>query len=115
MSPARSLTSICRRSHALHWAGGTSGLRRGTGTTPVLPWQVPLIPICILSPRAFSRIGARLPNLLVGSWGVKIEQGLDVSAHNFLLFLTLQRGIEDLLNASLSRQRSETRQKSRAR
>src|SRR5579859_3901035 len=26
------------------------------------------------------------PNLLVGSRGVKIEQGLDVSAHKFLLF-----------------------------
>src|SRR5436190_23316796 len=25
------------------------------------------------------------PNLLVGSWGVKIEQGLDVPAHNLLL------------------------------
>ncbi len=88
MSPARSLTSILPE------------ITRST---------------LVLSPRAFSRIGARLPNLLVGSWGVKIEQGLDVSAHDFLLFLTLQRGIEDLLNASLSRQRSETRQKSRAR
>jgi len=29
------------------------------------------------------------PNLLVGSWGIKIEQGLDISAHNLPFFFLI--------------------------